>query len=116
MMLPHYAALKVFFHGFDSLENIACRKTFVQHPVGRSTMEEVVEEFLLDFQAAFSVAIRSCFLLLLLRVDDLDNACLGVWMTVWWMPTWWMLVDHPGVFDDVSTPGWSSWLEDPRSQ
>ena len=79
-------------------------------------MEEVVEEFLLDFQAAFSVAIRSCFLLLLLRVDDLDNACLGVWMTVWWMPTWWMLVDHPGVFDDVSTPGWSSWLEDPRSQ
>ena len=33
-------------------------------------------------------------------------------MTVWWMPTWWMLVDHPGVFDGVSTPGWSSWLED----
>ena len=73
-------------------------------------MEEVVEEFLLDFQAAQPECgvFRMCFLLFgQLRVDETMVFSWCKRMTVWWMLTWWMLVDHPGVFD-VSTPGWSS--------
>ena len=61
MMFPQYAALKVS-NGFRSLAfcSSAHASIFVQQfthvqPIGRSsTVEEVVEEFLLDFQAAFS--------------------------------------------------------------
>lgn len=116
--MQHWRSFFMVLTAWNFVQFCSCRKTFVQHPVGRSTMEEVVEEFLLDFQAAFSVAIRSCFLLLLLRVDETMVALVFGWPFGGCQHggCWWIIQVFLMVFPHLAGHhGWKI-LEDPRSQ